>query len=304
MRIPKWSATLVLAVSITLSACARHGETSNDGATVRVLGDTGRYSQVAWSPDGQLLAAIHADAKGYERIVTIDTSGKVISSTDTLNLANSPGWLHGSVSLLKWRAKDGDPELQVWSTGGIEPLMVVPGANRASWSRDGNWAVVVRSFVGMASTELWLVELKSKEMRPVWQGATAQRVRLSPSGKYLAFTNTQSSAVSMKNLETGDITELLRVPHPGQAIAGLAWSPDEQFLGVRRVGGGKLSGFYVINTEGPPEARLLTRVDMVDPDWHPSGDFLAYNTVGSPGRNELHVLELPKDWRNRILQGE
>lgn len=282
---------LLLSSLLTLTSCGQRSDIRLVGE-VREIGSVGYYGQATWSPDGKLIAVIHQDIKGYSRLEIVDANGQLVESVIQSEIVENPGWIEGRVAFLEWSLK-GTARLQVVAPGGFETVAKVTNASFASWSRDGNSVVLNRVTPASAGSTLWFLDLKTGHMKEIWSGETAQRIRLSPNGGFFAFTNIRSSAVSVMDIRTGEVAELWRVPSPGEALAGLTWSPDEAFLGVRRGGNAKSSGFYVLDRKGKEPPKLLTTVDMVDPDWHPSGNRIVYTTVGAPGSNKLRVLELP-----------
>lgn len=262
------------------------------GPSVRVIGETGHFAQPTWSGDGKSIAVIYRGESGNDQLLTLGSDGQEPSMSKTTGEIHSPGWLDGRIVYVQG-GPFGSPELM--STDGAlppEPLSPLPGAVVASWSRDGTIGILNRLASGN-STALWLLNVRTGEWQEIWAGEVAQRHEVSPTGRYLAFTNIRSSAVSVMDMETRTVRELWAVTQPGESLSGLAWSPNEKYLGVRLVGSLERNGFYVLEIGGAGREELLSTVDMVDPDWSPNGRSIVFVTVGLPGRNELCILDLP-----------
>jgi hypothetical protein len=156
---------------------------------------------------------------------------------------------------------------------------------------------VIKRHLPVEGITLWLLDTKITELRQILAVESPQEARISPSSRFVAFTNSKSSAVLVMDISTRKIRELWRVTSPGEALGGLTWSPDEQFLGVRLIGKKNRNGYYVLDLQGKSEPLQLTTLDLVEPDWDPTGDRIVYVTVGTSGKNQLEIFQFPTGWK-------
>lgn len=298
MRLANSLGLLILA--FFLSAC---GQTQNDPAFgMTTLGSEGHYGNAMWSQDGENLIIVHTLSDGYPRIEVLSSTGAYVREVEKSVRAVSPGWLNEEAVFLQRASNGAGGALMVSRNGENELLREIPGAFSASWARQVGRVVLKRDIRGTLG--LWVWDADSNELKQFWSKGITQQVKLSPSGNLVAFTNESSSTVSLYELATDTVRELWSVPSPGQALAGLVFSPDDAYLGVTRAGrDASVNGFYVIPISGQADPMKLVDEDLVDPDWHPVGDRIVYTTVGVPGRNELRILTLPNNWKDRLGGG-
>lgn len=288
---------LVLFVTLLGGVAACGDMPGRAEATVVTLASGGHYGQPTWSADGNSIVVLHSGEDGYPQVEVLSGSGKHVRTVETSVQVLSPGWLDGKVVFLDRGANGAAAKLKVSTNGGNETLLVVPQTFYVSWSRTGGLAVLVREMQG--SHGLWTWNADSQDLKQFWSDLT-QRVKVSPGGKLVAFTDEKSSAVFVHDLKNGITRELWQVPSPGQALSGLAWSPDEEYLGVTRTGAGEANGFYVMSVTADAEPHKFLEEILVDPDWHPDGNRLVFSTVGRPGKNEVKLVTLPTDWRELL----
>jgi len=305
--------TLLLLFAV-LTGCSRPMETSEPailtGARTVLLASGGRFLFPKWSPDGKKILVEHFEQ--WEYLEIRDTSGKLLESQKLDRVAGPPQWM-GTQAVNREPPQTGERKRTIFRAFGQKSaLLTFEGTAHVTWSRDGNLAAVALSpaytLKGQEQkpTEVYLFNSANEELRFLWTaGSTALSTYMSPSGRYVAvdYRDGESAwVVAIIEVETGRSRELWRVPWPGRAIGNLTWSPDEAFIGARFSASQSEAGFYLLDSKGRfPPVRIST-LDLVFPDWSPTGDQIVYTTVGYPGENELRMLNLPTNWREQVVK--
>jgi Tol biopolymer transport system component len=284
--------------------CAR--KPSGQGSTT-VLASGGSirhpsvFSDPVWSPDGQSIAVILSDADST-LLETLDANGRRESILlNEIGAMKSPGWVGPNVIFLTGLLKHA--ALERIASNRREMVLALPGAISASWSRSGRYGIFERYQESDSTDSLWLLDTDTMSMKEVLSGVMPNYFRISPSGRYVAVSSNDMSGgtVLVQDIQTGDVTHLWHIDRSEGAVGYIAWSPDERFVGVRRVGTATTRGFYLLARDGSSSPFRLTSVEFVSPDWSPDGTRIVYATVGTPGRNALCVMTLPADWQQKVL---
>lgn len=270
---------------------------------IKTIAQGGRYSHPVWSQDGDRIVVMHSTHSG-ETIEILDGAGQQQLAIRTSQLfASSPGWFHGDASFLGGSLEN----RAVYRFDGQTLIKEFPLSNVASlsWSRDHVFAAYSQGETlinGDRDSNLYVRDTGRSTTIPIWTEGGVRDSKISPSGQKVAFVHklSDSYVVYLFDVGSGTMRELWQVPWPGNAVGDFMWSPDEEVLGVRR-SGGEFTGYYLIDLVNETPPRLLTKVELVAPDWSPSGNMIVYGTVGRPGENRLQLLQLPDDWKGQYL---
>ena len=171
------------------------------GAPLGALGQPGRYSQIALSPDGRRVAVEVRDAEGRYDIWLIDV-GRGVASRLTNDPADErdPVWSPDGREVVFASNRGGDQDLLRKSLQETEPAAPLPGGAGATQAVDE----VAESWPAAGNT---LVFLTLGEPRTAWaltmdQAPPAERVvqgrsgidepHVSPDGRWLAYVSTDS----------------------------------------------------------------------------------------------------------------
>jgi WD40 repeat protein len=252
----------------------------------RLQGPKGFASEVAWRPDGQLLAT-----GGSEGTVILwnAVTGKEIAT-----------WAAGGdVVGLKWRAdgrqigavtwpRNGLGRVQIWDSNGYSSVFAadyypgtayLPGRRRATLvlSPDGQ-RICVTNLHGISA----------------WDGATAREIFRSPGGAFAryvgecnaqgtrwAFLEMSGAKATCRVIDINSAQELLRVPIEipmNHFQAALAWSPDGTLLAA-----GFASGKVYVYTvpHDLSDVRCLNAGAVRFFQWNPDGQRFAFSSSGS-----------------------
>jgi WD40 repeat protein len=225
---------------------------------------------VAWSPDGQFVAA--GDALDRKvRIWEARTWSLVRELTGHSSILNAVAWSPDS-SLLATGADWPDRFVRVWQTGTWELVRTLEhagGINGLAWSRCGQFFASGGATVKIWDSDGFLVQTLGEQ--PV---TVADSVAWNPEGTRLVSGG--SRRVYVWNLEVGDPPITLR-GHVGE-VTSVSWNPDGRYLATAAI-----DFPYRDNTVKIWEAatgRLLrtftgSNQGMTSVAWSPDGKLLA-----------------------------
>ncbi|WP_147455280.1 trypsin-like peptidase domain-containing protein [Saccharothrix australiensis] len=231
-----------------LAALARvHGVELRDSRSNRPVRFWRRHAhpvvEVAYSPDGRLLATVEEDGSAFVWDATTDepvarlvgaVRGPLTFLADRVHLVG----LDGEGRLTFWVARTGDVRDGV--AGAFERLAVTP---------DGVWAATATAD---GDIRTWAVSGEVAQRTTV--GAAVRRIAIKPGAEVVAVA-TEDGAVEL--VETGwGLSNLHLEAEPG-VVDDLAYSPDGTLLAIARRG----TDVVVLNaTTGAEVAALPTRV--------------------------------------------
>jgi hypothetical protein len=227
------------------------------------------YQQLAWSPDGQLVAFVSAHQDQID-LYTAALDGTITRLTDTPRLEQGPRWSPDG-ALIAYRTTSGfgtgagwgDVALEAMPRGGGQPVLVIDnqqlsGVSAAVAVPDLLWISPTLIVAGMADSVvgnagLRAIDAGTRESTLIFD-APYSALAWNEATRQLAIAGT-SEAILQANMDARKLA------------AGLfTWSPDA----------------------GPPTQIERAPVEMLA--WTPQGDALAYSTGGEQPELRLWAI--------------
>ena len=274
---------------------------ARSGAPLGYAGDPGAYTQIAIAP-GETKVALPADG----HLWVLDFATNVLSPlTNGLGIEDDPTWSHDERRIAFTARRNGPPTiLQKDLITGIEQPLVPdpppPGVVVDEWSPDGRW-VIFRN-IGLRLFALPLAGERKPHLIAETQGVDS--VHLSPSGRWMAFTDTTSGRAEVSVVSFPGFTNKRQVSRGGgmQPI----WRRDGKelfYLGAN-------ASIYAVSIQdgvslipGPAVRLFETRIQP-DSNWDQYGvvdkgqRFLVLEPE-QPGESLTFVLDWPARMRPR-----
>ena len=143
-----------------------------------------------------------------------------------------------------------------------------------------------------STSGLWpIFNLNTKKEELLFRNG--HNVQWHPDGKKLGY-------ISDNKIYIYDITDktkqLIYTSEKENLIDSLTWSPNGQWIGFQEGNYKKGIGMNVISQNGGGKEQLIES-DVASLSWSPEGNKIAFTTVGSPGSNDLFLLEVPEKYR-------
>jgi WD40 repeat protein len=190
-------------------------------------------TSIAWSPNGELLAAAAGDSIHLYAANTLELIGTFHTGALTHGLTFSP-----DSNLLAAGSHDG--MVRIWDLGGgpiaIEPVLKLEahkkGTNCVAFSPDGRW---LASGGNDAVVRVWDVKSGERLQQIIGGSYSIPRIAFTPDGTSLAIAN--GPLVRLREVESGRIVDTYRVEplieggvwfYP--TLYSLAYSPDGRYL--------------------------------------------------------------------------
>jgi eukaryotic-like serine/threonine-protein kinase len=278
--------------------------------TIADLGGPGRFGgvfQLAWSPDGEWIAASIGSARfafggadlgsiAPASLIAVNVaSGKVVRLTTerqdaTMDL--SPVWTSDSRHLLFVSTREGGRDVyELALSSSMEPLgppsRMTTGLSAFSIALGRNDRTLAYSTYQPVSN-LWSIPIGEEETTVASSGHELthstdliEEVSASPDGTSLVYTSTRSGN-----------SDLYRIPTQGGSPVqltsdstnefGPVWSPDGKEIAFHAVSAGKFSVMVAPSEGGAPT--VVTESAPRGEDWGPDGNKIVL--AGDPGRKE------------------
>lgn len=243
---------------------------------------------LAWSPDGSMLAYTDVRDDGLDGLFVLDlATGEVLDLSEGLADAAKPAWSPDGTRIA-FTGLDRATGYDIYVVGsdgtGRVPITAeadngVDGAHMPAWSPDGSRiAFAVDRYDEATETEdhgIVVVDASggnefrltnSLDEQPVW----------SPDGSRLAFVRKATDAIELYVVNADGSGER-RISGEGISTSLPSWSPEESRLlfGTRDLQTSNL-GIVVVDVENGDSRSLLEDAYVASPVWSPDGSWIAF----------------------------
>ncbi len=214
-----------------------------DGSQMRVLADAGRYQFPAWSPDGERVAVIGADAEGAAIFSVVDRALSE-SVRHYSSQREAPIYLYWSpdsetISFLANRPEVGLALHLAPVSGEDNPeesrLLSVGSPFYWQWSADARRLLVHTGLTGEDARLGFMAAAEDNLTENLSSPGLFQAPGISASGDYIAYAEIDASERGRVVLtdtpgDERDADTVREVPHQG--LVALSWSPAEDTLAL------------------------------------------------------------------------
>lgn len=255
----------------------------------------GNQPNLAWSPDGNRLAAGKQDGRV---LIWNVTSGEMIETLDGyLKFVSGMAWSPDGNRLSFGGANDDVGIVWLWSPGSGEVVSVLESigeAGRVGWSPDGSRLA--------AEWGEWCIGQRCRSVR-VWEAATGQEMYLdgkqnfawSPDDGKIALGN-RDNRLELWDIAEGELVQILDGQGLSSYIEDITWSPDGSQL-ITSSENGEI-WFWDI-AKGEVSGVIEEHSPVSDPIWSPDGQHLVFEQ-----RNVVYIWNAVKEETVLSLEGQ
>jgi hypothetical protein len=217
-----------------------------------LLSQPGDDNNPVWSPDGRRIA-FTADPDGNGRkqiyVVNVDGGNPQPLTTDTNADDDDPSWSPDGKQIVftsnRNDANNRDVYLMEADGTNLQPLLVTPSSeDDPEWSPDGATLAFVRRGAG-----IFMLDMRSRAVRPLIAEPTADDPAWSPDGKRLAFTSITDGAEDIYVTNTDGSNRQRLTTAPGYDTDP-AWSPDGTSIVFAYNERGRSADIFIVNANG------------------------------------------------------
>jgi Tol biopolymer transport system component len=227
-------------------------------------------------PNSEIVLMPSGPISGVQRRVTAN------AAEDT-----HPAWSPDASRIAFQSNRDGNWEIYVIEAEGSgEAIRVTahPAADqRAAWSPDGTTIAFASDRSGAG--EIYLVQTSGGEpARLTKLGRNATDPDWSPDSRRIVFSSRDATGFVQVYAIDADGTDLTRLTEAGIPSRQPVWSPDGTQIAFTRE-----RAIWTMNADGTDQARIASDPERAldDPEWHPDGGELWFDTTDPEGRRSL-----------------
>jgi Tol biopolymer transport system component len=273
---------------------------------VKALGGTrrrltrGHAFSPSWSPDGRLIAYVTAS-----RLFVVRADGRArrrlgpargVSGEEAARVG--PSWSPDGRLLV--HEVDGTMYVVNVRTGMRRRM--APGPRDASplWSPNGRWIAFTRTYGRKGTPELYLIRPNGTGLRRLTRTRDGEGwLSWSPGGRRLGYVGRGGDvfAIDVDSRRTSRITRTTC----GEGADRLAWSPRGNQMAFRSDPVGRDADLYTTDPSNATVTQLTDncRLSERNPAWSPSGDQLAYDR-GWAGPSHIYVMRADRSGVRRV----
>jgi Tol biopolymer transport system component len=205
------------------------------GKVLEIISDPSTYYGPRLSHDGTRIASAVGRDVGDIWIYDVERDMRTRFTFDPLD-ERSPVWSpdDSHLAFVLWRSGAGEIYVRPTSGQGDATLLFTAGPQieLTDWSKDGRLMFFNQMNPSAGGSDIWTLDVQKAEARPLLSGSWFASARLSPDGKWLAFTSDESgkSEIYVQSFPTaGGRWMVSSDDAPGFASLP-TWSPDGREL--------------------------------------------------------------------------
>jgi len=195
-------------------------------STRKYISYPGINSAASWSPDGKEIALTLSKDGNPEIYIVEFWTGKIRRLTYSKGIDTSPSWSPTGKEITFTSDRAGTPAIYVMSKDGsnVRRLTFVGNYNASpAWSPLGDRIAFVGRSVDEGNTDLYVVDVTSKDVMRISAIGDNVDPCWSPDGYHVAFASNRNGAYDIYTI-TWDGAKLHRITYSGQNYSP-AWSP-------------------------------------------------------------------------------
>jgi len=279
-----------------------------DGKVLEIVSDPGGYFQPRLSHDWTRIATSVGKDAGDIWIYDLQRDMRTRFTFDPAD-ERTPVWSPDDSQVAFVSGRSGDREIYVRPTSGQgDPRLLFSAETQielTDWSNDGRFIFFNR--LSSKGSDIWTLDVQKAEATPLLSGGWFEDARLSPDGKWLAFTSYESGneeiyvqsfpAAGGRSLVSSDAA-------PGSA-AHATWRPDGRELFYLR--GSEIVAVPVTGdasfSVGTPKALFSVSVTVNSPQYSVSEDGQRILTNELPPADQSKIgASLIQNWPRALKQ--
>lgn len=288
----------------------------------------GRHREVSWSPNGQKLLFLHGSGGEDEIYEWSLETGESVAITRWSKrpisgqryIIMTPRWLFND-KITAFR--EPTPTMRMFYDNKHE-LVIIDEENEVNsliwvgglpidlcWGPNGDQALIISlvtqrsASTVITTTHAFMYDLYTGLLQDIIipKEDRFSRCAWQKNGDQIAIYGDDAfGKIGIMNPDTMDLKWLKSFDESfTSGNKGLAWSPSGKWLafhGLRRPRGRYDYGIYMMNVEDPDLIeKIYTGPVTADLHWSPDGQWLAVPTIGTPGSNEIILIEVPEQFR-------
>lgn len=229
----------------------------------------------------------------------------------TLTATSTPTPLGGGAGEMVFHSGNDNPYLiQRILIDGSNLLSIIPNAQQAVWSPDGQWiAYVARPAQDPNDLQIFLLNVAKGTVKAITAtSGDKSHPAWSPEGKRIAFAGYDANFnrdIYVVDLGGGDPVQLMNTSEVYEDNP--VWSPDGGQI-LYQANAVSYQQLFLINADGSsgglgqvlPNPAALLRRDMLEPAWSPDGSQIAFATNPGSDRYDIYVMNLDGSGLRRL----
>jgi len=291
-------------------------ELDRTGKRLHVLGDVGRSSEPALSPDGQQIAVTQV-ASGGRDIRLIDVQRNVtMGFATTTDIERSPVWSPDGKRIAFTATRNGASDLYLKAASGTGTPQLLLHSDEPKtandWSRDGKY-LVFTSVSSATGADLWALDVETRKPLVLVRTDSAEgQGQFSPDGALVAYSATENGVTDILVQTFPQAERRWKVSSRGGVEP--RWRRDGSEL-FYRTPTGRLMAVRVTRTPaftlGVPQPALDTPMPLrvvgaggmtLNPAWIPDADGRGFIAMSTDSNEVIRPLTVVVNWAMLLRQ--